>query len=276
MSELPTPAGMQPETINPAHLTPAPNAVRQKLGRLSATMLLIAGGGVLASGAEDVISATPAHADTVYGTLGYPWANAPCEFGASGGASCTNPSNSEDAFDWGEYVNNTFEPYRNGGYEYRNCTDYVAWRVADLGGSIPNTLGNAKNWPSEFSSSDVSTSPIPGDIAVSTSGYFGHVAFVEAVSGNSMTVSEYNYDEEGDGDERTLPTSGSEFTEFINVGIGSTSGGGTGSTPNIPLVGDVTGDGKADAVIVNPDIVGKAADSANSIDALFHVRLHHH
>jgi len=39
----------------------------------------------------------------------------------------------------------------------------------------------------------VGSTPVPGAIAWSGAGYYGHVAYVEGVSGGMVTVSEMNY-----------------------------------------------------------------------------------
>jgi hypothetical protein len=79
--------------------------------------------------------------------------------------------------------------------------------------------------------------PSYGEAAVSTSGTFGHVAFVESVnaSNSTMVISEYNYDMLGDGDTRTVSTKpGGEFTEYVNFGLSAppttTPGPGPGAT----------------------------------------------
>jgi surface antigen len=36
------------------------------------------------------------------------------------------------------------------------------------------------------------SNPQPGDVAISTAGTWGHAMYVEAVSGNSIYVSQYN------------------------------------------------------------------------------------
>ena len=100
---------------------------------------------------------------------GYPaqWANAPIN------ASVDN---------WGMYT--------------RQCTSYVAWK---LGAKMPawgkTDYADAKNWPNLAIKYDVSNGSTPrvGAAAVSISGPYGHVMYVEAVNGDgSITVSDYN------------------------------------------------------------------------------------
>jgi hypothetical protein len=74
-----------------------------------------------------------------------------------------------------------------------NCT-WWAWEAACRHWQIafPN-WGNANTWASNASLNplvDVIGFPLQGSIATSTAGGFGHVAWVEAVNGGSVTVSE--------------------------------------------------------------------------------------
>jgi surface antigen len=174
---------------------------------------------VLGAGTAVLISARPAAADT----LGYPDWNMPCEHSPySVTGACAN-------YDWGpthtEAYNDPSE-YSSRGYTYRNCTDYVAWKLQSLGVPDGNTrsLGNADTWYSNAPASERSSVAAYGEAAVSTSGEFGHVAFVESVdnSNNTMVVSEYNEDGLGDGDTRTVSIASGEFTEYVNFGLSST------------------------------------------------------
>ena len=76
------------------------------------------------------------------------------------------------------------------GYAYGYCTWYVATRR-----SIPGSWGNAINWYYFAPSYGYSTGSVPavGAIAWTAAGYYGHVAYVEAVSGNEVYISEMNY-----------------------------------------------------------------------------------
>lgn len=76
------------------------------------------------------------------------------------------------------------------GYSYGYCTYYVASRR-----SVPGSWGNANSWYYAAASSGwaVGSTPRVGAIAQTSAGYAGHVAFVEAVNGNMVTVSEMNY-----------------------------------------------------------------------------------
>ncbi|HWB38941.1 MAG TPA: FG-GAP-like repeat-containing protein [Candidatus Saccharimonadales bacterium] len=233
-----------PTTSEQTVLPHKPEAVLEKLrfnlGRLAAASAL-----TLASlvGLE-ATSPIPAQADSVsttYSDLGYPWKDAPCEFGSAGGATCTNPKDPSDKYDWGEYINGAFQQYRNGAFEYRNCTDWTAYRINQVSGgkvTVPGSFGNGGQWYANAPSSERSGSPKAWDAAV-VPGNPGHVAFVESVNsvdpGNplndNITVSEYNHDAQGDGDERTGRAGDMGFTEFVDFGVHPSS---TSPLPNSP------------------------------------------
>lgn len=106
----------------------------------------------------------------------YPYANA--GFGMSVGPGCVD--------------NDGPDPW---GYCYRQCVSYAAWAVQASGRSAPRFYGNAKDWvyaASRNSSVVISRTPQPGDVAISTSGTWGHAMYVESVSGNTFRTSEYN------------------------------------------------------------------------------------
>lgn len=78
------------------------------------------------------------------------------------------------------------------GYCTRQCVSYVAWAVERSGRVAPSGWGNAKEWVDAAPSSWLHSTPQAGDIAISTSGTWGHAMYVEAVSGGKFLVSEYN------------------------------------------------------------------------------------
>jgi surface antigen len=85
------------------------------------------------------------------------------------------------------------------GYAGRNCTDYVAWRMAFDGHPIPGGMGNATDWPDSFKRKQwpMDQTPRPGDAAVQSAqllrnGY-GHVAYVRAVNPDgTLSIEDYN------------------------------------------------------------------------------------
>lgn len=108
----------------------------------------------------------------------YPWRNA-------GFSMQLGPCSYTDS--WPDYPDGW-------GYCTRQCVSYAAWAVGASGRSIPYFYGSARFWVGAAISHgiSVSRSPQPGDIAISTSGYWGHAMYVESVSGNHFTTSEYN------------------------------------------------------------------------------------
>ena len=77
-------------------------------------------------------------------------------------------------------------------YTAGNCTWYAKSRRPDL----PNNLGNANTWYSNARAQgwSVGLTPKKGAVATSTAGWLGHVAYVEGVSpdGLSVYISEMN------------------------------------------------------------------------------------
>ena len=71
-----------------------------------------------------------------------------------------------------------------------NCTYYVKERRPD----IPNEFGNANTWDdvAQQMGYTVSDTPMVGAVGVSNGGYYGHVVYVEEISGDQVFVSEMN------------------------------------------------------------------------------------
>ena len=85
------------------------------------------------------------------------------------------------------------------GYGCRQCASYVAWKIAKETGIYPS-WGNAVNFTENAKGAPfygVEGAAQPGSIAVMDPGTAGvsegHVAWVEAVNGNSVLISQYNY-----------------------------------------------------------------------------------
>lgn len=101
--------------------------------------------------------------------------------------------------------------YGSNGYDFGNCTWYVASQIA-----VPANWGNADTWAyyARLSGWGVSSAPTAGAIAQTSAGYFGHVAIVQSVNGNgTVTISEMNHDGFDVVDKRTVPAS--EFQNYI-------------------------------------------------------------
>jgi len=111
---------------------------------------------------------------------GYPWNSSNCAmlgYMSTGGAPGTD---GEDGY----------------GYGCRQCVSYAAWRIAKETGFYYTDLGNGGNagysMINKHGAQNLGHNPQPGSIAVIL-GNPGHVAWVEAVDGNQVLVSQYNY-----------------------------------------------------------------------------------
>lgn len=149
----------------------------------------------------------------VAGGGGYPWGNAYCVHTGNVGGSCFN-------YDW--YFNGG--AWDSWGYGFRNCTSWVAFKLAAAGKTGISNLGNAAQWPGNAKARGHKVSygsgARVGDAAVNPNGYYGHVMYVEAVSGNKVVVSDYNRAGDGlyrgpdSGNANVLNQSGLVFIHF--------------------------------------------------------------
>ena len=89
------------------------------------------------------------------------------------------------------YQTSTFyNPLDSHRFAFGHCTYYVASRIY-----VPWS-GHAKSWLTNSRASGYRTgsTPVVGSIVVTTENrWYGHVAYVEAVNGDSITISEMNY-----------------------------------------------------------------------------------
>ncbi len=87
---------------------------------------------------------------------------------------------SSSRFPWGGSA-----VYGSNGYDYGYCTWYVANKI-----SVPANWGNANTWDNLASVSGwhVGSRPVAGGIGQSDAGYFGHVAYIEAVSDDGTMI----------------------------------------------------------------------------------------
>jgi len=134
------------------------------------------------------------------GTGNYPYANAGC-LNASGNCG----PYSESPYNWG-YPG---DPYDPAGWQYRNCTSYAFWRLAQTtsiiltAASFPNVYnsgGKIKYSPADFRNLGYRVDSDPHGtavLAVNTAGYFGHIMYVEGVVNGQAVVSQYNAGEDG-------------------------------------------------------------------------------
>lgn len=117
---------------------------------------------------------------------GYPWGNAACIHTGQVSGACPN-------YDWA--IEGSVWNWQTGGYGYRNCTDWVAFKIKSQGKFVPGGLGNAKSWDDRASGFGlrVTSTPTVGAAAISNSGTYGHVMYVEQVYGDgSILISDYN------------------------------------------------------------------------------------
>ena len=87
-----------------------------------------------------------------------------------------------------------------GNYGCAQCVSYAAWMMGQVTGQYPVGWGNADNFPANAAAAgfNVSYTPHVNSIVffpsgVNGAGGVGHVAWVEGVSGSTITVSQYNY-----------------------------------------------------------------------------------
>jgi peptidoglycan hydrolase CwlO-like protein len=105
-------------------------------------------------------------------------------------------------------------------YYIRNCTSYVAWRIANNG--YPNDvrfLGNGGQWGERAAAKGLATGNTPkvGAAASFKIGYFGHVAYVEQIlDGGRIRISEYNLRFDGTYTERII--SASSVSKYVYFG----------------------------------------------------------
>lgn len=99
-------------------------------------------------------------------------------------------------YDWGLVAGNTSPSniYSLWGYGFRNCTDWVAWRLNQSGVEAWKWryLGDARSWPAAARTRGfaLSSTPSVGAVAIIPS---NHVAYVEEVrSDGTILLSEYN------------------------------------------------------------------------------------
>lgn len=122
------------------------------------------------------------------------------------------------------------------GYYNRECTSWAAWALHDRNSfEMPHAIGNGANWGVWASQHGyaVNNTPAVGAVAwwaayTYDQGYnvgaSGHVAWVSAVSGSTVTIEEYNYGNNGLYHTRTMAASNAQYIHFADV---PTAGGET-------------------------------------------------
>ncbi|ORX69439.1 CHAP-domain-containing protein [Linderina pennispora] len=138
--------------------------------------------------------------------------------GSSGGGSSGGGSSGSAGPMTNDYpYKNSCGPADKWLYFKCQCTSFVAWRInSRLGINFHNKYkgkawGNANQWDEAARASGVKVdgTPTPGSIAQTNKGGggAGHVAWVAKVSGNSVTIEEYNYGVYRGYGTRTVPKS---------------------------------------------------------------------
>lgn len=179
---------------------------------------------VVGGSAAAVVATNSGSVPTISATGGYPWAAAACQTPTVSGTLSNGTQGTVCPNDDWEVAGAIYNPESS--YGYRNCTDYVAWKVKQTEGvTLPRDVGNASAWGpySAAHGNPPSDTPEAGDIAWEPGG--NHVAYVESVSATAQTVTISEYNEhyfaghttwgEGNYDERVVPDS--DF-QYIHVG----------------------------------------------------------
>lgn len=100
----------------------------------------------------------------------------------------------------------------------RECVSYAAWKVHQTYDSMPywGGVGNANQWVGNAKAAGIPTGYTPkvGSVAILMNGYYGHAMWVEAVSGDMIYVSQYNYDLHGHYSEMWVKSSGLTYIYF--------------------------------------------------------------
>ncbi|KAJ2850514.1 hypothetical protein IWW36_001832 [Coemansia brasiliensis] len=132
-----------------------------------------------------------------------------CSSGSSGGSKIPGPTTNDYPY---KSNCNGIDPWN---YYKCQCTSFVAWRINKrLGVKFHNhykgpNWGNANTWDNAAKQTGVpiNSKPVPGCIAQTNAGKYGHVAWVTKVSGSSVTVEEYNWSHREAYGTRTVPKS---------------------------------------------------------------------
>lgn len=134
----------------------------------------------------------------------------------SGGSSVRSVSGNGYPYAHHPFPNSIVDPW---GMYTRQCVSYTAWKVAASGRHMPywGGRGNANQWDDNARAAGIPVdyNPRVGDVAVSNSGYYGHVMYVEAVYGDgTIYVSDYNASWDGRYSEYRRSAAGLVFIHF--------------------------------------------------------------
>jgi len=188
----------------------------QYIGRVAAratlSLSLAVGGGVGVGVGAEVMNPHPDAAVAYDASTGdYPWADAaPLNVATYDYGYKTCPTDAPDCMTK-KYVKDgtaygQYDPWK---YYFRNCTSYVAWRLAQEFGADARDMENATKWDNHATDKKwtVDHTPEVGDIAQFEGddkdqyNHPGHVAFVEEIgtgtNAGKVRVAEYNQDGKG-------------------------------------------------------------------------------
>lgn len=211
---------------------------KQLIGRVGLSLALSTGIGFTGAISQEVVNseAHPAAADTAY-----PWADAEkiamppaldnVTWGYKDKSVCDNKS---DAYNCSDSMRGAWYFRDQWGYDLRNCTSYVSWRVhKEFGINVPNTWGNADTWDTGAMTSGYTVDKVPeaGDIAQWDS---QHVAFVEEVfpqadGSYKVRVSEYNQKLDGNHQDTRI-VKADNYIDLNGTGVG-VDGASVSTTP---------------------------------------------
>ena len=187
-------------------------------------------------------------------TLGYPWVGAK-ELNAANGdfgykeCPSTDPECKRLIKKVGGISYGEADPY---GYNLRNCTSYVAWKLHSLGvpPSLFEKLHNGGQWAENadrVGRVQVDDKPATGAAAVRV-GSIGHVAFVRSVDNQhgTITVEEYNRHLDGKGGTWTGKPSDRDFSMFVHFERFERRASSWRYLTHSSFKSDFNGDGKSD------------------------------
>ena len=134
-------------------------------------------------------------------------------------------------------------------YGYHNCTLYAAYRVAKNGAKDPGWSGNASQWDDNANRNIVDQTPAVGAVAQWNANTYGHVAYVEVVTGDYIEVTDDNFSYNTTNRWRITRSSPAWPDNFIHFkDLASTR-----STVSRTFKSDFDGDGRSDVLSVRAD-----------------------
>lgn len=81
------------------------------------------------------------------------------------------------------------------GYGCQQCVSFAAYMMLQKTGYGPSYWGNANMWPAAARSAGFTVSGVPraNSLGVMYAGQYGHIVYVQSVSGGTVHVQQYNY-----------------------------------------------------------------------------------